>query len=108
MGPLVGVMCFLGAAIAWAFFAFQPEYANKKALSVFNWSVLGAGGMIVLALMFNINMFLNMMSTESAGKYKLPFEIGGALGVEILWLAVMFVIRNFWLFKPPRRPGGWG
>ncbi len=106
MGPLVGVMCFLGAAIAWAFFAFQPEYANKRALSVFNWSVLGAGSMIVLALMFNIDMFLNMI--PDAGKYKIGFEFAGALGVEVIWLSIMFLLRNFWIFKPPRRPGGWG
>jgi hypothetical protein len=108
MGPLVGVLCFLGAAVAWSFFTFQPEYANKKALSVFNWSVMGAGAMIVIAFMLKIDVFLSGAPPEEAKKYKVAFEIAGALGVEICWLAIMFVIRNFWLFKPPRRPGGWG
>ena len=108
MGSLIGLLLFIGAAVAWAFFAFQPEWANKKALSVFNWSVLGAGAMIALALVLNIKVFLGMISADTAAKFKVTFEIIGALGVETIWLALMFLIRNFWLFKPPRRPTGWG
>lgn len=108
MGPLIGLLIFLGAAIAWSFFTFQPEYANKRALSVFNWSVLGAGALICIALMVNIKVFLVNISPDAAAKYKVAFELAGALGVEIVWLTLMFLIRNFWLFKPPRRPGGWG
>ena len=105
MSQLIGVLVFIGAAVAWAFFAFQPEYANKKALSVFNWSVLGAGAMICVAWVFNMKVIL---SDEVLRKWKTPFEIIGALGIEAVWLAVMFLLRNFWIFKPPRRPGGWG
>lgn len=105
MGPLIGLLVFLGAAVAWAFFAFQPEYANKRALSVFNWSVLAAGAMICAAWIFNMKVLL---SEDILKKWKTPFEIVGALGIEVIWLTLMFLIRNFWLFKPPRRPTGWG
>jgi hypothetical protein len=108
MGPLIGLLIFIGAAIAWCFFTFQPEYANKKALSVFNWSVLGACAMMCMTFMFYIKGYLSAISSETAGKYKLAFELIGALGIESVWLLVMLLIRNFWLFKPPRRPGGWG
>lgn len=104
MGPLIGLLCFIGAGIAWAFFAFQPEYANKRALSVFNWSVMGAGAMICLAWILNMKMVLG---GEQYAKYKTAFQLIGVLGIECVWLTLMLLIRNFWIFKPPRRPGGW-
>jgi hypothetical protein len=64
--------------------------------------------MICFTFMLYIKSFLGMVSAEAAGKYKLAFELIGALGIESVWLLVMLLIRNFWLFKPPRRPGGWG
>lgn len=103
MGPLIGVLFFVGAAVAWAFFAWQPEYANKKQLSAFNWSVIGACAMICLSWVANMSVLL---SAEQLEKFRLPFALLGALMIEIVFLAVMFVLRNFWIFKPPRRPGG--
>ncbi|MEZ0223884.1 MAG: hypothetical protein ACAH83_04970 [Alphaproteobacteria bacterium] len=104
MGPLIGLLCFIGAGIAWMYFAFQPEYANKRALSVFNWSVMGAGAMICLAWVLNMKMVLK---GDDYAKFKTAFEVIGVLGIECGWLVLMFLIRNFWIFKPPRRPGGW-
>ena len=31
--------------------------------------------------------------------------VSGALGIEIVFLAICFVLRNFFVFRPPRRPG---
>lgn len=105
MGPFIALMFFIGAAVAWAFFAFQPEYANKRALSVFNWSVIAAGGMICLAWYFNMQ---SLLGAEAYSKYRIAFALIGSLGIESVWLLVMFVLRNFWIFKPPRPGrGGW-
>jgi hypothetical protein len=104
MGSVVGVLIFLGAAVAWAFFAFQPEFANKQQLKAFNWSVVGACAMICLAWVLNMSVLL---SAEQLEKFRLPFALMGALGIEIVFLAVMFLLRNFWIFKPPKRPGDW-
>jgi hypothetical protein len=104
MGPLIGLLCFIGAGIAWMFFSFQPEYANKRALSVFNWTVLGVCAMMCLAWAFNMKLVLK---GEDFVKFKLAFMFIGMLGIECVWLTLMFLIRNFWIFKPPR-PGGRG
>jgi hypothetical protein len=105
MGPLIALLIFLGMVVAWAFFAFQPEYANKRALTVFNWTIVGACGMMCLAWAFNVK---HVLKSEDYAKFSGAFAIIGALGIECVWMTVMFLIRNFWLFKPPRRPGGWG
>jgi hypothetical protein len=110
MGPLIGLLIFVGAAVAWAFFTFQPEYANKRALSVFNWSVIGAGAMICIAWYFNMHVFLDPknMGESAARKFRMAFALIGSLGIESIWLLLMFVLRNFWIFKPPRPGrGGW-
>jgi len=103
MGAVIGVLVFLGAAVAWAFFAFQPEYANKQQLKAFNWSVIGACAMICFAYILNMSVLL---SAETLRTFRIPFALGGALGIEIIFLGVMFLLRNFWIFKPPKRPGG--
>lgn len=103
MGPLVGVLFFLGGAVLWAFFAFPPEYSNKKQISAFNWSVVGACAMICLA--FTANMAV-LFSPEQLQKFRIPLTLIGVLGIEIIFLSVMFVLRNFWIFRPPRRPKG--
>jgi hypothetical protein len=99
MGPLIGVLSFLGAAIAWAFFSFQPQWANKRALSVFNWSVLGACAMICLAWYLNMHV---MLKPEYVRKWRVAAILIGVLGIESVWLLLMFLLRNFWIFKPPR------
>lgn len=102
MGAVVALLAILGLIVGWAFFAFQPQYANKQQLSVFNWTVIGACTMLCLAWLFNVGQALD---TEVYDKYRAVFAIGGALGIEIVFLTACFLMRNFWIFKPPRRPG---
>ena len=106
MGALILVLCFIGAAVAWAFFAWPPDWANEKQVSVFNWSVFDACAMICLAWVFNMSVLFDADYIE---KFRWPFAIIGALGIEIVFLGVMFLVRNFWVFKPPRQGGrsGW-
>lgn len=100
MGILIAFLGFIGVAVAWAFFSWQPPYANKQQLSVFNWSVIGACGMVCLSYVFNMHVLL---SAEDLEKYRLPLALVGVLGIEIVFLGVVFVLRNFWIFKPPRQ-----
>lgn len=104
MGPLVALLICLGVFVAWAFFSFQPEWANKRALSIFNWTVMLACLMISTAAGFNVKAIFGQVAFE---KYRLPLIAVASLGIEITFLTVMFLLRNFWIFKPPRRPGGW-
>lgn len=106
MGALIAVLCFIGAAVAWAFFAWPPDWADEKQVRVFNWSVVAACGMICLAWVFNMSVLFDYDYIE---KFRWPFAIIGALGIEIIFLGIMFLLRNFWVFKPPRAGGkrGW-
>lgn len=104
MGPLVALLICVGVFVAWAFFSFQPEWANKRALSIFNWTVLLACLMISVAAGFNVKVIFGQAAFE---KYRLPLIAVTSLGIEIGFLTIMFLLRNFWIFKPPRRPGGW-
>lgn len=104
MGPLVALLICIGVFVAWAFFSFQPEWANKRALSIFNWSVLAACLMVSAAAAFNVKVIFGPAAYE---KWRMPLIAIAGLGVEITFLTVMFLLRNFWIFKPPRRPGGW-
>ncbi|HYD18777.1 MAG TPA: hypothetical protein VEF76_09900 [Patescibacteria group bacterium] len=102
MGPLIALLMLIGSAVAWCFFAWKPQYAEERAVSVFNWSVIGACAMICLAWILNMSVVLN---AEILDKFRWPFAIIGALGIEIVFLSVMCLVRNFWVFKPSR-PGG--
>lgn len=102
IGTLIAVLAFIGAAVAWAFFAWPPPYANERQVSVFNWSIVGACAMLCVAWVFNMSVLLDREYFE---RFRWPFAVAGALGIEIVFLGVMFLLRNFWIFKPPR-PGG--
>ena len=103
MGPLVAVLFFIGCIVVWAFFAFPPAYANEKSVSIFNWTVVGMGLFLGLLIFFNVG---TIFTTPSYLEYKLPISLAAALGFNIVFLGVFFLLRNFWIFKPPRRPGG--
>lgn len=102
MGTIIFVLGFIGLAVLWAFFAWPPEWANEKQVRVFNWSVVAACAMICMAWMLNISVIFD---GEYIEKFRWPFAILSALGIEIVFLGIMFLLRNFWVFKPPR-PGG--
>ena len=105
MGPIIAVLAFFGIFVAWAYFIFPPQHANERQVSVFNWSVMGACAMICLGWILNVGTALSGTTSE---KYLLSFAVGGAILIEIVFLGVCFLLRNFWIFKPPRRPGSGG
>jgi hypothetical protein len=104
MAPLIALLILIGLAVLWAFFAFIPQWVNARAVTVFNWSALFACAMICASWVFYMNVLL---SPETLEKYRVALATVGALLIEIVFLGIMFLLRNFWIFKAPKR-GGWG
>lgn len=102
MGAIAAVFLIFGALALWVFFSFTPRHADPKQVSVFNWAVLGACALICIGWLMNIGTLLTNVNAE---KYLAVFAIMGAVAIEVIFLAVCLVLRNFWIFKPPRRPG---
>jgi len=97
----IGLLLIIAAMAFVAYLQFPPQFADKHLVSVFN--KFSGGLTVVLCVLFYLN-----------GKMKLPFSedlkelmaIVFALFLELFLLVIFFIIRNFWMFKPPRRPGG--
>lgn len=103
MGAVVIVMAIIGFLVLFAYLKFPPPYADKKLVSTYNAMTMAVCGVLCIAWFFNIRT--NWMDTVN-DKWWLPVALIGALCIETVFLGVFFLIRNFWLFKPPRRPGG--
>ncbi len=103
MASLVALLFVLGVFVLVLYIRFQPQFANKKQIAVFNWMVLGVcaflGGVWALSVRSTL---IDTVDEHWIG----PFSMAGALAIEIVFLSVCFVLRNFWIFRPPRRPGG--
>lgn len=94
-GPIIALLALFGIGVLWCFFIFVPRYANKKLISVYNWTVLGILIMICLPFVFYIDSFL----PPSRKEYLRDFAIIGCLAIEIVWLGIAFLLRNFWVFR---------
>jgi hypothetical protein len=103
MGPLVALLAIIGACVLFAYLSFQPQYYPEKGkISIFNWMVLAVCALVCLTWVLMVKSYL---AGGPSDKYWKPFAIGGALGFEIIFLGACFILRNFYVFKPPRRPG---
>ena len=102
MGTVVVVLAIIGLLVLFAYLKIPPAYASPQLVNVFNLMVIGVCALFCVAWFFHIRT--DWMGTIN-DKYWLPVAIAGALGIEIVFLGLCFLIRNFWLFKP-RRPGG--
>lgn len=102
IGTFIFLLGIVGLAVLWCFFSFQPRYVNERLLKAFNWTVVGMCVMFCLGLCAYI---YSDMSPESRGEYFFLFALGGCLGVEIVFFSVGLLLRNFWIFAPPRRRG---
>ncbi len=103
MGTIVVVLAIIGVLVLFSYLKFPPAYADKKLVKVYDMMVLGVCA--VLCLMWFLNIRANWMGGIN-DKWWEPVAIAGALAIETVFLGVCFLMRNFWVFKPPRRPGG--
>lgn len=102
MGAVVLLFAVIGFIVLLAYLKFPPPYANKKAVNAFDWVVMAVCAIICLSWILDIRGELVHTTDEKLWE---PLAVLGALGIEIVFLGVCFVLRNFWIFKPPRRPG---
>jgi len=105
MGALVIVLAIIGSLVLFAYLKFPPPYADRKLVGVYDRMVIGVCAFLCLVWFFNARV--NWMDPLN-DKLWLPIALAGALAIEIGFLGVCFLLRNFWVFKPPRRPGSGG
>lgn len=103
MGFVTLFLGMIGLITLWVFFFFPPEYADKRKLAVFNWSCVGFTAMICGAWILNI---LSIYGGPANQKFFPLVAYGGALGIEAVCMIILFVARNFWIFRASRY-GGW-
>jgi amino acid transporter len=102
MGSVVLLLAILGFMVLFAYLKFPPPYANKKMVSTFDMMVLAVCTLLCVSWIFYMRGALINTTAERLWQ---PLAVVGALGIEIVFLGLCFVLRNFWVFKPPRRPG---
>jgi hypothetical protein len=102
MGAVVLLLAIIGFLVLLAYLKFPPSYANKKLVSTFDKMVLAVCTLMCVSWIFYMRGGLINTAEESLWE---PLGVLGALGIEIVFLSICFVLRNFWVFKPPRRPG---
>jgi len=103
MGTIIIVLAVIGLLLLFVYLKFPPPYANPKLVSVYNKMVLAVGGL--LCLVWILTAYTNWAGTPDE-KWWIPLAIAGSIGIEIVFLGICFLLRNFWIFNPPRRPGG--
>ena len=104
MGFIVFFLGMIGFIVFFVYIKFPPPYATKKLISVFNKMVLAVT--LLFCGAFYWNGRLNLPLSDDLREI---VALAGAIGIEIVFLTVCFLLRNFWVFKPPKRPGtgGW-
>lgn len=102
MTSIVLGLAVIGFLVLFAYLKLPPSYADKKLVSTYNIMVLIVCFVICLLLFLNIRA--DWMGSIRDKWWK-PVAIIGVLSFEIVFLGICFLLRNFWVFKPPRRPG---
>ena len=102
MASIVLGLAVIGLLVLFAYLKLPPRYADKKLVNTYN--------MMVLVVCFGICLllFLNIRADWMGSihdKWWKPVAIIGTISFEIIFLGICFLLRNFWVFKPPRRPG---
>ena len=102
MGAVVLLMGIIGFFVLFSYLKFPPPYAKKKFVGAFDTMVMTVCTVMCLSWVFYLRGGLVNTPEEKLWQ---PLAILGALGIEIVFLGLCFLLRNFWVFKPPRRPG---
>jgi uncharacterized membrane protein YjdF len=99
MGAAITLLGIIGIFVLVAYLKFPPAFAKKNLLGTFDTMVMGVCGFI--CLMWALDVRSNYGTQDWWG----ALAMGGALCIEIVFLGFCFLLRNFWVFRPPRRPG---
>lgn len=105
MGIVIVALAIIGFLVLLAYLKIPPLYAPANLVNIYNLMVMAVCAGLCLI------WFLKIRATWMGGindKWWEPVAIAGALVIEIVFLGICFLLRNFWVFKPPRRPGGFG
>ncbi|MCP4354408.1 MAG: hypothetical protein GY793_02005 [Proteobacteria bacterium] len=101
MTQFILLVAFIAGIMAVFFFVeFSPKYANKHQVSVFNKTVLAVVTVFCIIAFFQGQQnlpFSTLMNTMVAAFI--------SLATEVVLLFFFLLLRNFWIFKPPKRPG---
>lgn len=101
MGVIVVTVGLFAVAALVAFFFFKPEYNNQKVINTFNACWLFVTALLAIGFVFYIN---NLMAGTIHDKLWKPVAMAGSLAITFVLLTLGLLLRNFWLFKPPKRP----
>ncbi len=93
------LMVLICGFVVFAFYSFPPAFVEKKPLNVFNNMVMGVGVLFCLVFSANIAVFLTL---DELIKYRTLLIVTGCAGILTVYLSVMFVLRNFWIFTSRR------
>ena len=91
----------VGAMMLFAYLKLLPAFVDKRLITIFNRMVV-AVTFLLAAVFFSYAR----VSLPLSDDLRTLMALAGAIGIEILSLIIFFLLRNFWIFKPPRRPGG--
>ena len=93
------LICFI---VLWVFYNFKPEYGSKRAIGAFNACILFVASLLVGAWSFKIYAILHASPKHEA---LWPYiASGGSLIIWVSTFTIGFCLRNFWIFRPSRRP----
>lgn len=102
MGAGITFFALVGLLVLFIYLKFPPPYADRKLVKTFNLMVLGVCAFF--CLVWTLHIYSSMV--HSNPEMWRPVALGGSLFIEIIFLTLCFVARNFWVFKPPRTGSG--
>lgn len=102
MASIVLGLAVIGFLVLFAYIKLPPSYADQRLVTIYNRMVLTVCS--VLCLIFFLSIRAEWMGSINDKWWK-PVAIIGTISFEIVFLGICFILRNFWVFKPPRRPG---
>lgn len=96
MEVLIVFPLLLAGTMLWAFLRFQPAAGTASQRKIFDTIILGAGAILAFLWYMNMSVYLQELGLP---KYIPLLGIGGAAGAVFVYLALFFLLRNFYVFK---------
>ena len=94
MASIIFGLAIIGALVLFAYLKIPPSYADKKLVNVYNTMVLTI--CFVFCLVFFLYIRVNWMGSINDKWWK-PVAIAGSLSIEIVFLGICFILRNFFI-----------